>query len=334
MDAQFQNNLARGLGAVADTFGKYAMAAHEERLQAAKQQFTQMLEDKRQSAEDARSSSLEAQRAADRAQEKALAAQQHKADKEQQDAQFNARLKQEAAQHDETNARITASESEANADRAATLKLAQERAAREANPSNTPPTQAQLLARVEFTDKALKPAADAFSTMTADTPKDEQIRAGTAYGRALADSNKARAAAGLQPQVPITVGAHAGATPATPAAPAAPAYTPLKKAVVNGQTQFMIQQGNQWVPTTIENAAKINQQNKLATPPTNAGADASAPTSSVPDTSDSSAPQPGAASTAGDYAQAQNDPSQQAPAPPAAAPVVGQPDPNNPTLAS
>lgn len=324
MDAQLSNQLARGLGAVANTFGTYAMAAHEERMQAAKEQFAAMLEGKRQAAEDARAQQTEAQRAADRASEQALARAQHQADKAQQASEAKARLTQEAAMHDDTNARLTANEKASQADRAAMLKVAQDKAAREAAAAKgpKPATQSALLDKVKYTDKALAAAQAQFSVLTGADPKDEQTRIGTAYGRALKDSREARAAAGLSPPVEVRVGSPAGAS--------APAPIPLQKIIKNGTTQFQKQVGGQWIDTTIQDAQKIHQENKALGSPS---ADVSTPASSV-DTQDTSAPQPGA--TGADYAQAQTSstPMQAAAAPDVQPPPLGQVDPNNPTLSA
>jgi hypothetical protein len=302
MDAQFQNNLARGLGAVADTFGRYAMAAHNERLQTAKENFASMLEDKKQAAEDARSSASEAQRAQDRADAATLSRQQHQDDKEQQDNQFNQSQAQRAAEFSASQGRMIDSEGANLSVAKGRLAVEQAREAREAATTgdNKPEKQTDLMSRVKFTDKALADAQDAFKAAKSGASPEEAVAAGTAYGRALVDARAARAAAGLQPPVEVRLTPPTTAPAATAPATTAPAAPKVKYDA----------QGKPWT---------LGPDGKPV--PYNPAADASA--------SGDATQQP--AASAGSYADAQP---AAAPAPPDTTTPLGVPDQSIPPLAS
>lgn len=338
MDAQLSNNLSRGLSAVATTFGQYAMAEHEERIQAAKQQFEQMLSDKKENAEDARSAANEAQKAKDRAAETELAREQHAQDKAQQQSQFDISKSQQDRQFAETRAQ--------EAQRIAIEQEAADRAAKAAG-GDKPLTTEQKLDHMDKMADGWTKQADRENAKLTKLQADPMYQAG--------DPNAQKAVAAQQ-QIVNAAQAHADAYGAardkaaqgaginlpsqtTPTAPATGAGVQVVKDAKGNF--YQTSPGGTPTPITPQQARDLYNQSKSGsgTPGSSSTPSASTPASGDDDSGDDSASttpdasSTGPAATAGAYAQSQPQPAV-APDPSNATPQVGQPDPNNPTLAS
>lgn len=101
IDANLSNRLSRGLSAVATTFGQYANAAHEERMESAKLKFQQMLADQRIAHDDARDDKKMSVQADQFGQQMQQSRDQHKDSLDQQKQMQTERLAQSATQHKE-----------------------------------------------------------------------------------------------------------------------------------------------------------------------------------------------------------------------------------------
>jgi chemotaxis protein histidine kinase CheA len=307
MDALLSNQLSRGLGEVAHTFGQYAMAAHEERLQAAKEQFAAMLDEKKQQEVADRENANEAQRAADHAADRKLTMQQHAEDKAQQASQFQSAQDQRERLAGETRAQ-----------EAQRIELARQAAARadKAASGDKPATAGERLAFAQnaYRDASAEYTAAVKAAGDSSTLMDDKSAA--AAKAAVADKLTALLHAKRQ-MVSIAKSAGLNLDDATTAPAAAPA-TPDGgvKVMKDGKGNFYktAPDGSNPVPITPQEAKQLYQAptadtSPVATPAVNPPGDPS--------------------TTSGAYAQA---PSTVPPDPTNATPVIGQPD--NPTLAS
>lgn len=308
MDALLSNNLSQGLSQVAQTFGQYAMAAHEDRMAAAKEQFAMMLAGKQQEAIADRESANEAQRAADRAADRKLTMQQHADDKAQQAAQFQAGQDQRERLAGETRAQ--------EAQRIEIARRSAERADKAAS-GDKPATAGE---RLSFAQNAYRDAAAAYTESVKNAGSmssmvDEKSAAAAKADVAQKLTELLHAKRQMQ-SIAKSTGIDLEDTDATPSAPAA---TPAVKVMKDAKGNFykVGPDGSNPVPITPQEAQSLYQQ---------------APTADV---TPSPAPAPGAtppadpSMTAGAYAQAQPTvPSN----PTDATPVLGQP--NNPPLAT
>jgi hypothetical protein len=311
MDAQFQNNLSRGLGAVAETFGKYAMAAHDERMQTAKEQFAQMLEDKKQAAEDARSNASETQKAADRAAAAELARQQHQADRQQMGDQFQQQQARESSQF-----AITRSQE------AARIAI-EEAAAKRADKAASGDKPASAGEKLTFAQNAYRDAAAAYtnavktagsSSAMLDPRQAKAAKADVAAKlKDLQDAKTQMNNIAKATGVPISE-----ATPST--APAAPSAPKIRYDA----------QGKAWTLGPDGKPVPYDPSSASGSTPAAGG---SGEDFSTPSGDNQTSVQPGAnASTAGAYAQVQQP--AVPPDPQNATPQIGAPDPNNPQLAA
>lgn len=321
MDALLSNRLSKGLGEVAQTFGQYAMAAHEERMQTAKEQFAQMLEQKRQDAIDARDAENEKQRAADKADAAALARQQHQDDKMQQESEFQRNQSRESSQF--------ATTSELEKQRVAIEAQNAARADKAAN-GDKPATAGEKLT---FAQNNYRDAATAYTQAVKDAGSMSAMTDDNAAAAA-----KANVAAKLQDmlhaKVQMTKIAKASGVPIDDAlsTAATPPSAGGPSVVKDAQGNFfkVDSSGKNPQPITRQEAQSLfQQQSQPSTPSTPVSP--SADPSAQGDNSAATSPAPAtpADGTAGAYAQAQPT----VPAQPTnATPPIGQPD--NPPLAT
>lgn len=309
MDALLSNQLSRGLGEVAQTFGQYAMAAHQERLQAAREQFAAMLAEKSQEAIAARENANEAQRAADRAADRQLTLQQHKEDKEQQADQFQQAQAQRERLANETRAQ-----------EAERIKLA-EKAADRADKAASGDKPATAGERLTFAQNAYRDAAAEYNAAvkTAGSPDmmiDDKAAAAAKADVAAKLTNLLHA---KKQMVSIAKSVGLNLDDATPvSSPSAP--TGGFKVMKDGKGNFYKTgpDGSNPVPITPQEAKQLYQAPTADTTPATA-----------PVATPAANPPGDPTSTAGAYAQAQ---STVPPDPTDATPVIGQP--NNPPLAT
>lgn len=303
MDALLSNQLSKGLGDIAQTFGQYAQAAHQDRMEAAREQFQSMLEAKRQDAQDARDTALQAQKAKDRAEENALSRQQHAEDKAQQADEFKQQQEREAKQFALTHA--------TEETRVSLEKRAQDRLDKVATDGKGV-TPGERLTDAQFQERAAQDALDKVLTRAGGAPDPEQQKEIDAAKANLAEAKAyhaaARAAAGIK-------GGPTGAVP-TGSQPGQPVPITRQEAqqIFKAQTP-----GVSVMKDANGNMYKIESTPSASVPSSDAG-----PTPSMDQPNPSAAPATPAAPTAGAYA-AQPQPTV-APNPAEPAPVVGQPD--------
>jgi hypothetical protein len=337
MDAQLSNNLSRGLGAVATTVGQYAIAAHEERIQAAKEQFQQMLSDKKEAAEDARDDANEAQKAKDHAAETELAREQHAQDKAQQQQQFDESKSQQDRQF-----------AESRIQEAQHLAIEQEEADNLAKNSGADKamTHQQQLDHVDKYVYAWGKQASADQARVTKMQADKMYEAGdpsavkaAKVAQAQADISAAYYQSYLQVQTKMAgdngILLPSGATPSTPAAGAA-GVSVAKDAKGNF---YKVGSDGSKTPITIQQAKDIYNQNKSGATPSPASPSPVAPQPDESSPTDDSDDQSSATdnTSADSYAAAQPAAPPQPTVPPDptnATPPIGQPDPNAPQLAS
>lgn len=236
MDALLSNQLSRGLGEVANTFGQYARAAHQDRISAANEQFKQMLRDKQDAARLAQHASDQAQKASEFQQTQAQRDAQFQQTSTQRGTEFQQTAAQRAAALRETagyhagslanqQQRIKVDSAKTVADKSAQLQNAQtailqnrlkalemhgdytmkQKDAVTAKITSSPD---YLTATPAVQQKMLQQATAPYDTIISSTQSEYQ-RVSDAFNRILPASDTGNSSA-------------SGASPATPAQPAAP----------------------------------------------------------------------------------------------------------------